>query len=125
MVLSFELESETEAPPSCEPFKDKHHAHGKLDFSHTEGNSIDVPLAPCEYVRNHSDFCEGGGYVQWTEIALCSEDATRIVVIVVAILILLYLFLMITSAADEFSDNITLITENHRISQNIAVLAFG
>ncbi|KAH7701013.1 CBN-NCX-7 protein, partial [Aphelenchoides avenae] len=105
MALLSDLHSQKETPESCEPFQQHE-------------------LSSCNYVHKHSDMCEGGGYIPWTEVALCADGAGRVAIIVVAVLILLYLFLMITSAADEFSDNITLITENHQISQNIAGVTF-
>ncbi|KAL3111409.1 hypothetical protein niasHT_017636 [Heterodera trifolii] len=87
----------------------------------------------CQYVKNHSELCDGGGYLQWTEYALCfspsSADASppfsRVLVLLCSVLFFILLFVHLSITADSFfCKNITAIVDLHRISQNIAGVTF-
>uniref|UniRef100_A0A0K0ELY2 Sodium/calcium exchanger membrane region domain-containing protein n=1 Tax=Strongyloides stercoralis TaxID=6248 RepID=A0A0K0ELY2_STRER len=80
----------------------------------------------CNYVSNHDDVCEGGGFVLWSMWTLCQETLVKkYVVFAFSILCLGYLILiLLTTADDYFSVNISQIVEHFKISQNIAGVTF-
>ncbi|KAL3108624.1 hypothetical protein niasHT_015546 [Heterodera trifolii] len=89
----------------------------------------------CQYVKNHSEICDGGGYLQWTEYALCSSSSpssadasppfSRVLVLICSVLFFILLFVHLSITADSFfCKNIAAIVDLHRISQNIAGVTF-
>ncbi|KAE9547568.1 hypothetical protein FO519_009218 [Halicephalobus sp. NKZ332] len=80
----------------------------------------------CEYVKQFSDVCEGGGYFLWTEYVVCTEsDGIRYLLLTVAVIVLLYLFLAMSSAADDFfCPSISTIVDHLKISQSVAGITF-
>uniref|UniRef100_A0A7E4VGV2 Sodium/potassium/calcium exchanger 6 n=1 Tax=Panagrellus redivivus TaxID=6233 RepID=A0A7E4VGV2_PANRE len=93
------------------------------DFTNTTSDA-------CAYVKYFADACEGGGYLQWTEYIVCTDDPTsRGLLIALAITIMFYLFLWMSTAADDFfCAAISAIVDHLKISQSVAgvtFLAFG
>uniref|UniRef100_A0A1I8B4T6 Na_Ca_ex domain-containing protein n=1 Tax=Meloidogyne hapla TaxID=6305 RepID=A0A1I8B4T6_MELHA len=80
----------------------------------------------CAYVQNHSEHCEGGGYLPWTEFKACASSTNlQLIVVIAAIIFFLFLFLHLSVAADSFfCENIATIVDVHNISQNIAGITF-
>uniref|UniRef100_A0A183BLG3 Sodium/calcium exchanger membrane region domain-containing protein n=1 Tax=Globodera pallida TaxID=36090 RepID=A0A183BLG3_GLOPA len=90
----------------------------------------------CLYVQNHSEACDGGGYLHWTEYALCSSPSSsssfdggggslsRVLVLLCSVLFFLLLFIHLSITADSFCKNIAAIVDLHGISQNIAGVTF-
>jgi len=80
----------------------------------------------CDYVKQFSDACEGGGYFMWTEYIVCEEsDPLRYFLITVAVIFLLYLFLAMSTAADDFfCPSISSIVDHLKISQSVAGITF-
>ena len=77
----------------------------------------------CSYVKNHSDACEGGGYLLWAQYVECAPDTTaKIFTIIGGVVWMLWLFVMISSAADDFfSPNVAAIVAHLKISESVAV----
>ncbi|CAK5099611.1 unnamed protein product [Meloidogyne enterolobii] len=81
----------------------------------------------CAYVQNHSQHCEGGGYLPWTEFKACASSSSNLqfLIVIVAIIFFLFLFLHLSVTADSFfCENIAAIVDVHNISQNIAGITF-
>ncbi|KAK0417492.1 hypothetical protein QR680_013043 [Steinernema hermaphroditum] len=80
----------------------------------------------CSYVLDHSDACEGGGYLLWTSYVVCQgTPVARGFTIFGSVVFLALLFLLITAAADDFfSSNVSAIIDHLKISQNIAGVTF-
>uniref|UniRef100_A0A914GXM7 Sodium/calcium exchanger membrane region domain-containing protein n=1 Tax=Globodera rostochiensis TaxID=31243 RepID=A0A914GXM7_GLORO len=89
----------------------------------------------CHYVQNHSEACDGGGYLHWTEYALCSSSSSssssegggslsHVLVLFCSVLFFLLLFIHLSITADSFCKNIAAIVDLHGISQNIAGVTF-
>nr|CAD2141058.1 unnamed protein product [Meloidogyne enterolobii] len=81
----------------------------------------------CAYVQNHSQHCEGGGYLPWTEFKACASSSSNLqfLIVIVAIIFFLFLFLHLSVTADSFfCENIATIVDVHNISQNIAGITF-
>jgi solute carrier family 24 (sodium/potassium/calcium exchanger), member 6 len=78
-------------------------------------------------VQNRSDICEGGGYLFWTQLKVCSSQSTplQVLILVAALVFFLFLFLHLSTTADSFfCKNIASIVDLHQISQNIAGITF-
>uniref|UniRef100_A0A0N5CB02 Sodium/potassium/calcium exchanger 6 n=1 Tax=Strongyloides papillosus TaxID=174720 RepID=A0A0N5CB02_STREA len=80
----------------------------------------------CTYISTHTDVCEGGGFVLWSTWTLCQESLVkRYFVFAFSVLCLGYFILvLLTTADDYFSVNISQIVEHFKISQNIAGVTF-
>ncbi|CAD5221025.1 unnamed protein product [Bursaphelenchus okinawaensis] len=99
---------------SCDPFK---------QFS--------APKDLCSYVTANEDVCSSGGYILWTQFALCTEvTALRYALWVpLAVLYMIIALMMLGSASDEYlCASISSIVRQLKISQNVAgvtLMAFG
>lgn len=77
-------------------------------------------------MKNNSDTCEGGGYLDWTQYTICEDNsATKALLIVGAVILLLILFLFLSISADDFfCRNIAAIVDHLKIPQHIAGVTF-
>uniref|UniRef100_A0A914E5D3 Sodium/calcium exchanger membrane region domain-containing protein n=1 Tax=Acrobeloides nanus TaxID=290746 RepID=A0A914E5D3_9BILA len=80
----------------------------------------------CQYVKNNSDTCEGGGYLTWTRYTICEEnDVAKTFIIIASVILLLILFLFLSISADDFfCRNISAIVDHLKIPQHIAGVTF-